>query len=380
MRRIYSIGLKCMLLIVMVMSCWLVATSSPTEPIKLGAVVPLGDITGSQAAKAMKLAAKEINRKGGILGRQIKVLVEDSQFKPEKGAAALEKLATVDKVDFFIGGMSSSVHLGEIPTLKKYKKITVWIGAASHLCEEALKGSDWYFHLHPWDYEQGQSYMEGWQAIAEMYPEVKMEKWFMTYEEGAFGASSFQSGKAMYKDWIELTGEPFKSAALGGGDYRSVLRHAKEYDPDVFIWVGYGADALPIMEQAKEVGFSPPIFIGSPPGWPPDFGESPLAEGVVMYGMWAPSIKKVSSISKHFWDAYVEEYDEEPATYFSPLGYTNVQFLVKAIKKAGTLEKEALIKALEETKYLSPIGGVLEISPSKIIKHQGFKKQKIIQW
>jgi branched-chain amino acid transport system substrate-binding protein len=134
------------------------------------------------------------------------------------------------------------------------------------------------------------------------------------------------------------------------------------------------------MEQAKEVGFAPPIFIGSPPGWPIGFGKSPLAEGVTLYGMWAPSIKEVSAVSKHFWEAYNKEYNQEPATYFSPLAYTNIFFVAEGIKKAKTLEKAALIKALRETKYVSPVGETLIIKPSNVIKNQGFTKQKILQW
>jgi branched-chain amino acid transport system substrate-binding protein len=357
----------------------LLGTRTMAEPIKLGAVLPLADITGDQGAKAMKLAVKEINAAGGLLGRPVELIVVDDEMKPEKGAAAIEKLATVDKVDIFIGGMSSGVHMGQIPVLKKYGKVTVWIGAASHRCENALQGADWYFHLHPWDYQQGASYLEGWAAINKKYPEAKIGKWFVAYEEGAFGTASFKAQKALFQE-MTVEGESFKSAALGGGDYRTMLRHAKNFKPDIFLWVGYGADALPIMEQAKEIGFVPPIFLGSPPGWPPDFGKSPLAEGVTLYGMWAPSIKEVSAVSKHYWDAYIKEFNEEPATYFSPLAYTNVYFVAEGIKKAGTLKKEALIRALEETQYVSPLGETLTISPSKVIKHQGFTKQKILQW
>ena len=136
----------------------------------------------------------------------------------------------------------------------------------------------------------------------------------------------------------------------------------------------------PIMEQSKEVGFAPPIFIGSPPGWPAAFGKSPLAEGVALYGMWAESIKEVSPVSKHFWEAYIKEYNQEPATYFAPLAYTNIFFVAEGIKKAKTLEKAALIKALQETKYVSPVGETLVIKPSNVIKNQGFTKQKILQW
>jgi len=350
-------------------------------PIKLGAIFPLADITGDQGAKAMKLAVKEINKAGGLLGRQVELIVVDDEMKPEKGAAAVEKLATVDKVDLLIGGMASGVHLGQIPIMKKYEKITVWIGAASSRCEQAVGATaDWYFHLHPWDYQQGASYQEGWSEINKKRPEVKIKNWFAVYEEGAFGTASFKASKDIYKDWINIDGEPFKSAAQGGGDYRTVLRHAKEAKPDIFLWIGYDADALPIMEQSKEIGFVPPIYVGSPPGWPAAFGKSPLSEGVALYGMWAPSIKEVSPVSKHFWEAYIKEYNQEPATYFAPLAYTNVFFVAEAIKKAKTVEKAALIKALEETKYVSPVGETLSIAPSKTIKHQGFTKQKILQW
>ena len=111
----------------------------PVVPIRLGAVNPLGDITGEQATKAMELAVEEINAAGGVLGRPLELIVVDSEFNPAKGAAAIDKLAEVDKVDIFIGGLSSGVHLAQIPKLKKYEKVTVWMGAASHKREIELE-------------------------------------------------------------------------------------------------------------------------------------------------------------------------------------------------------------------------------------------------
>lgn len=356
-------------------------TVAAKEPIKLGAVNPLGDITGAQSTKAMKLAVKEINEKGGLLGRPVELIVVDDEMKPDKGAAALDKLATVDKVDVFIGGMASGVLLGQAPTFKKHGKVTVWIGAASSKCEEAIGAdADWFFHLHPWDYNQGASYQEGWTAISTRDPKIKVLNQFWAYEEGAFGAGTFKASQDLYKSWANIKGQSFKSAMSGGGDYRAVLRQAKEANPEVFIWVGYEADAMGFVQQAKEINFAPPIFVGSPPGWPATFGKSPLSEGVWLYGMWAPAIKEVSDVSKRFWDAYVKEYGEEPATYFCPLGYTNVYVVAEAIARAGTMDKAALIAALEKTEYKSPTGDVVTFSPSNIIKHQGIKKQKILQY
>ena len=362
------------------------------DPIKIGAVNPLGDITGRQSTNAMKLAVDQINENGGLLGREVELVVVDSEFRPEKGSAAIDKLATVDEVDFFVGGMSSGVHLAQIPTLKTYEKITIWAGAASGKAEETMgEGNEWYFHLHPWDYQQGASYGRGWTQIVEKNPDLDVGKVFLAYEEGSFGTQSYKAYKAMFNAakegegpfseiMDEFKGASFKSAAAGGGQYRSMLRDAKEYDPDLFIWAGWEADAIPMLGQAKEVGFEPPLYVGAPPGWPEGFGNNPLSNGVVLYGMWAPALNEVSEPAKEFWDAYVEKFNSEPATYFAPLGYTNIKFLAKAIEKAGTIEKDELIPVLQDTKYESPLGSTLEITPSKVIENQGFTDQKILQY
>lgn len=375
---------KAMMLIALILVSGLAFAEGSQEdgaqPIRLGGVWPLGDITGEQGSKAAQLAVDELNANGGLLGRSVELVVIDSEFSPEKGAAAIERLATVDRVDFFIGGMSSGVHLGQIPALKRYRKVTMWTGAASHLAEEAVgPNQDWYFHLHPWDYNQGASYVEGWAAIAERYPEIEIDRWFLAYEEGPFGSASYEATQSLFGD-MDISGESFQTAAAGGGDYTAVLERAKEFDPDVFIWAGYDADALPIMEQARAINFAPPLFVGAPPGWPAAFGESALADGVTLYGMWAASLNDVSEESARFYEGYVSTYGEEPATYFAPLGYTAVMVLAQAIENAGTLERDAIIAELQSIEFESAMGETISFGPSNVISNQGIRQQKILQW
>jgi branched-chain amino acid transport system substrate-binding protein len=359
------------------------APKGPTgEPIKFGATLTLADITGKEASNAMQLAAKEINAAGGVLGRPLEIVIADDQGKGEVGASSLDKLATVDNVYAFIGGMSSGVHMAQIPIMKKYSKITVTIGAAaSAVIEGPMADSDWYFHIHPWDYQQTGGYITGFKELSAKYPQIKLQKWFIGYEEGAFGSAGWKGFQSLWpqQGW-EVNGASYKSALLGGGDYRAALRQAKEYNPDAYLWLGYAADALPMVEQAKEINFAPSMFIGAPPGWPTDFGKSPLAEGVSLFGMWASSLKDVSAPSKHFWDAYIAEYKTEPTSYFAPLAYTNVYVLADAINKAGKLDDAAVITALKTTKYDSPTGQVLTFTASNKLKNQGFTSQKILQW
>ncbi len=353
-------------------------------PIKIGGIWPLSDITGKQGSAAAQLAVAEINKAGGVLGRQLELIVVDDELKADKAAAAVEKLVTVDKVDVLVGGMASGAELGKIPAFKKYGKVVIATGAAgSGTVEKALgpsPDSDFYFHLHPWDYNQGASYSEGWDAIQAQYPNMKIKKIFLAYEEGAFGKSSWDQTKVLFGGRYTVDGAPFKSAAMGGGDYASMLEAAKDYKPDLFIWAGYDADALPMLEQAKAMKFNPGVYLGAPPGWPIGFGTSRLSANVMLYGMWAPAMNDTNKASKKFYDGFVAKFKEEPATYFAPLSYSAIFILADAIKAAGTVETAALIKALKATKYESPLGEVITFSKSNIIAHQGIKRQKILQW
>ncbi len=354
--------------------------------IKIGGIWMLADITGNQGSKAALLAVEQINAAGGVNGKKLELIVADDEGKADKAAAQVEKLATVDKVEVFLGGMASGAELGKIPAFKKYGKVVMSTGAAGSATVEKALGpspeSDFYFHLHPWDYNQGASYSEGWDAIQAKYPNIQLKKIFLAYEEGAFGQSSWANTKILFgaNNRYIVDGAPFKSAAFGGGDYSAVLEAAKAFKPDLFLWAGYDADALPLLEQSKAMKFTPGIYLGAPPGWPIGFGSSKLSKNVMLYGMWSPALNEKNAQSKKFYDAYVKKYKEEPATYFALLAYEAVYILADGIKAAGTTDAAPLIKALEATKYTSALGETITFKPSNIIKHQGITRQRILQW
>jgi branched-chain amino acid transport system substrate-binding protein len=353
--------------------------------IKIGAHWPLADPGSAEAAKAAQLAVDEINKAGGVAGKQLQLIIVDDEMKGDQGVAAIERLVNVEKVDVLFGGYASGVEAAIIPTLKKYGIVTLATGAASSgLVEKPLgpsPDSDFYFHLHPWDYQQSQSEIDGFAAIAQKYPNIKAKRLFIAYEEGAFGAPSFAGWKAILgpQGW-EVDGASFKSAAAGGSDYSGALQAAKDFKPDMFWWIGYAPDALPLLEQAKAMKFSPPIYLGAPPAWPADFSSSPLGNNVMLFGMWSPAMNKVSPASKKFYDAYVATYKAAPVSYFAALSYSGIYILRDAIRKAGGVDKAKLIAALELTNYVSPLGQTITFTASNLIKHQGIKNQKVLQW
>jgi branched-chain amino acid transport system substrate-binding protein len=351
------------------------------ETIKLGAILPLVDQTGKDIFAGMQLAVKHINESGGILGRKVELIVADDELKPDRAAAGLEKLATVDKVDIFIGGMSSACTMAMLPGMKKYAKVAVWAGVSSYKVEEALDGQDWFFHLYPWDYQNWQMANKGWMQLMQKNPLIKLKRVFFAYEESPYGTGYYKSAKVVADSaGYELIGESFKTFALGGGDYHTVLKHAKEYKPDQFIWLGYEKDAIPMLEQAKEIGFNPPIYLGWPPAWPADIATHPLNEGVIFYTFWNEVIKYTSKSSKAFCDAFTKEYKQPPTSFAAPLGYTNIMIVAEGIKRAGSLDKATLIKALEATNYESPLGDRFVFRKSNYINHQASAQLKFMQW
>jgi len=91
-------------------------------------------------------------------------------------------------------------------------------------------------------------------------------------------------------------------------------------------------------------------------------------------------VNDISHASKRFYDAYVAANGAAPTSYFAALSYSAVYIIADAIKRAGGTDKDKLITALEATKYPSPLGETITFTPSNIIKHQGIKNQKILQW
>ncbi len=351
------------------------------EPIKLGAVMVGSDVIGRESFNAMKLAIKQINASGGLLGRQVVLVFEDDEMKIDKAPALMEKIITVDKVDILVGGMASGSFAAMMPVIKKYAKVTVWNGVSSYKVEEAMAGLDWFFHVYQWDYMIWEGANRGWAQLQQKYPGVKIRKFFMAYDDSPYGMGYWNSAKEFAKQFgYDVQGAPFKAAGYGGGDFRALLRQAKEYNPDIFVYVAYEKDVIPMMEQAKEIGFNPPMFTGWPPSWPKDFAANPLSDGLTFYSMWDPAMKYVNKPSKDFCDAYYKEYKEPPTSFITPFAYTNIMIVAEAIKRAGTLEKSALIKALEETNYLSPVGDRFVFRKSRFINHQASVQPKLMQY
>jgi branched-chain amino acid transport system substrate-binding protein len=352
------------------------STVIAAEPIKIGAVLPLAETAGKDASRSMQLAVKQINAAGGLLGRQLELIIVDDEMRPGKAVAAIEKLVNTDKVDIIVGGIDNATTLEVIPVLKKHTKVTVWMGASSKKIEDAVEGQDWFFHLQAWDYQLGAYYEKMWREVVQKYPNVKRKIIFVAYKEDPFGSDSFSIASPIAKAYLNL----LKGEVYNSPDYRTILSKAREFGPDIFIWDGSEKDAISMLEEAKNSGFAPPVYLGTTLVWPADFGKQVGADGIMFYSYWHDSMKSRNRASSEYSAAFNNEFKEAPVTYFGPLAYTNIMIVANAVKKAGSLDKDALINALAATNYESPLGDTFFFARSLGIKYQAGANPKLMQW
>ncbi len=349
-------------------------TAETKEPIKIGAAIPLtgpGSLTGLELQRGMKLAEKEINEAGGVLGRPIKIVFEDTKTNPDAAKSAIKRLAEIENVDVLTGIMSSSVFAGVIPDLKRYQKVTLIVGAAYSPFEEKFKDEDWFFHVHPYDYHNVKFY-------AKFLKDIGVKSIVLFYESGAFGTGSKKQIEDTFPDYGIQVLDSLEFTS-GSGDFRSLITRAKQLNPDALLWVGYEVDALPIVLQCKELDFNPKIIAGSPPSWSKEFMQSKESEYVIGISYWNEYLP--TEESKKFVEKYKEEYGVAPLNYFAVIGYSTIMAVAKGIEKAGSVEKDKLIEGLEQIELNTPMGK-LKFAPGKYIKHQGFTDENGVgfQW
>lgn len=349
------------------------ATTTAKPAIKLGALLPLtgpSGATGQDMKDGYELAKAQINAAGGVNGAPIEVIYEDDKNDPATAVASFEKLVSNDKVEVMMGGLASTITAALIEPAKKAQLPMAWTGAAATTVEQGFQGQDWFFHYHPWEYMNANSSL----AFIKSAP---ITKWAVVYEDGLFGTG----GAKGFQDALPAQGQTLAASEAfktGSTDFTALLNRVKASGAEGLILIPFAGDVIPFLTQMREVGYKPKLVYASPPSFPPDFGKSPVADGVAGLTLWTEGIP--APASKKFVADFKAKYNHSPVSYWSALAYTNLATVADALKKSGTGNKAAWITAMEATSYDSPIGPTLKFTASKFVKHQGFISLVSFQW
>src|SRR5499425_2345356 len=290
-----------------------VATSArAADPIKIGWVGPLsppgGYAEGALMKQAAEIATEEINAKGGVLGRPIQLIAQDTRGKPEDGTAAAERLISQDKVVGITGEFHSSVFLAEMDVAHKYGipiiAVDVW----------ALS------------------------ITAKGYPEV-----FRVAPNQALIASN--DG-----EWNEAVG-----ADPTATEFTAQIERFKARQPpfDFFMTAYSLAGAYPLVSQSHTLGFAPSARVGmgnsGGPAVDPTFWKNVGEAGKFL-------VTEIVGLPKNAWNdktkafvaAFNKKYNQPPSPQAIE-NYDAMLVLADAITRAKSTDGKAIIAALEKT-------------------------------
>jgi len=315
-------------------------------PIKIGVA---GDLSGAAAsigqawADALKLGADEINASGGILGRKVALSIRDTEFKVDVGVREAKDLVLREKVNFLLGGISSGVSLATSTSVSKEYKI-IQISAVGNTHRQTVElFQRYFFQVVP------NTFMEG--RAAAMVAAKQPWKTYYTigydYEFGRMQAGAFVDTIKKLRPDVKIVGQHWPP--VGETDYTPYITSMLAAKPDAVYSNLFEAGLGGFVKQALPYGFFQKTKFVSFADVSSMMAVPEMPEGVLGYTRGEFYCENTPEMKK-FTESFHQRYKYYPVSY-AVMGYDSLYVLKRAIEKAGTIETEAVVKALEGLTY-----------------------------
>ena len=338
------------------------------SPIVIGVSAPTSGSSasvGQDLVEGAKLAAKEINAKGGVDGRQIQIHVADNACDPATGINAVGKLIDEDNVSAIIGSSCSSVTLAVMPVIQRSRVVQLTAGSTNpKITQDAgIGGNQWEYRLNIDDSIMAASFSK---VIAKEARSVVLIGSNDDYGRGAAGAF-VEDFKPL---GTQILGTEYYTR--GQADFRPMLTKIKGQAPGGIIVIADAPDAGPMALQAQEVGLTNVKVYGRGTVVTPEFQnlvKNPAVwDGAKEVNRWAPQSSKFES-------SYQAEYGRAPRVT-AALPYYAVTVLAQAIKQGNSADRASIQKQLAKISMCIP-----EIGPVQFDDHhQAHPDMFITQW
>lgn len=345
------------------------------DTIKIGANLELsGEVAsyGQSISEGMELAIEEINASGGVDGKKIKVVKVDNKSDNAEAASAATRLTSQENVLAIIGAATSGNTIAQAQIANDTKTILLSPSGTAPNVTENEDGSinEYVFRT---------SYIDPFQGTVAANFAAK-ELGVKTAAIYSDSASDYAKGlAAAFKETFQKAGGTIvaeESYVAGDTDFRSTLTRIKSANPEFVFIPGYYEEVGLIVKQARESGVTVPLMGAD--GWDSPTlvdlaGKDALNNTFITnhYSAQDPDTKIQEFVTK-----FKEKYKDKSPDAFNALGYDSVYLLVDAIKRAGSLDREAVKDALAETKDISLVTGVVTIDK----KHNPIKSATILEY
>ena len=327
------------------------------DPIKIGVTIaqsPPGSVSqGVQVRDGVEIAAKMINDAGGVLGRPIELVFEDTQGVPEKARAAVEKLVTRDKVVAVTGEHQSSAALAGIEPAHRYKIPYINTNAWSDVIRE--KG-------YPEVFNPGNFNSRVAIATAETIKALGAKRVLAFPENTDYGVGLAKLIGDQLKEKAPGVEYKYETLDRAAKDFLPALLPLKANPPDVIVEIMLPPAAYILLNQLNEQGIAPTsktlIYDASGIADYPDFWQNvgDAAKNMLVFGLYHPKMQ-LPELGKKVAAAYTAKTKNEPNRLLFQAA-DSVFLIAEAIKAAKSTEPDAMIKALEGIKWTGARGEI----------------------
>ncbi len=318
------------------------------ETIKIGLIQPLtGSVAynGTTDVNGSKLAVEERNAKGGVLGKQVELVIEDGACQPAKSVNAAEKLIQRDKVVALSGAFCSSATAAVMPVAENYK-IPLVTGVSSN-AELTEKGNKWFFRATETDALLAQSFAKI------LFDQLKLRKVAYIGVNDDWGRGGVEQFEKQMKA-LGATTVMKEYFDHGTTDFYTILTKLRSAGADGVFVAAETQDGSIFVKQKAEFGLDLRIFgVGS---WATaDFIRLTGEAGEGIYAAVPYAATMTTPKNKAFVQAYEAKYKEMPGKY-GAAGYNALNILMDAIERAGGTDAAKIREALAKTDYEGPNG------------------------
>ena len=312
---------------------------------------PMKD-TGDLTVWAVQFAVDETNTAGGLLGKQIKLIPEDHQMKPDVATRKAIRAIMEDKAQFMIHLVSTAVAQALMDVAEKNKVIYTMLGAES----DFLTGKNFNKYTFRTCFTTGNRA----RAYTEFFKTKPWRKFYLMNQDYAFGhavADDFKKVITKEIPDVKIVGEDY--APIGNKDFGPYISKIRASGAEIILTGNYGVDVKNLIVQGAQMGIKLPVryatYFLDDDVQLPQTGQA--AVGSFVNSTYLPTINTPQN--KAFLERWHKKFKDTNHPWpASQLGYAynGAMFLFAAIKKAKSFDAEAVIKAWEGMEYDSLVG------------------------
>jgi branched-chain amino acid transport system substrate-binding protein len=322
-----------------------------------GGLAPIG----KAALLAMQIWEADVNAKGGLLGRPVKLVYYDDQSNPATIPGLYTKLLDVDKVDLVVSGYATNMIAPAMPIIMQHNR--TFLSLFGLAANSEFKYPKYFSFTPTGGLEPKQSFAAGFFAVA-MAQDPKPQTLAMVGADAEFPHNAMEGARVLAKQaGLKIVYD--KTYPPTTTDYTPIVRAIQATNPDIVLVCSYPPDTVGMIRAAHEVGLKPKLFGGGMVGLQSTAIKvqlGPLLNGIVDYDYWLPWSRLSSDESKEFLKKYQAQASSagvDPLGYYlPPFAYGYLQVLQQAVEGIKGVDQDKLADYLRTHTFKTVVGDV----------------------